>query len=275
MGKANKAHAKHAPTAEERVPVESASQKTARARSPAVEKASTAKTGKPLSQGRKYVPTPAEQAVMEKAASREVDPCPSFVQTEDGDIWLDHPDAIVGYKLLQNALGTSDPKFTSGLLAHLNAISKREGATALDHLNFLLSVVRSIEPKDALETMLALQMGAMHLSLTDVQVELSNSRVASHRADLLSAMNKTARTYAIQLEAFKRYRSKGEQKVLVQHVNVSEGGQAIVGDIHQQQKETANAARSPPALTHSGELPMEPIGDQPERVIAAKRKSGK
>jgi hypothetical protein len=43
-------------------------------------------------------------------------------------------------------------------------------------------------------------------------------------------MNKTARTFTIQLEAFKRYRSKGEQKVLVQHVNVSEGGQAIGGD---------------------------------------------
>ena len=246
MGKAKKvrAKAKNAPTTEERAPVENASEKTARSRSPAVEKASIAKTGKPLSQGRKYVPTPAERAVIEKVASREVDPCPSFVQAEDGAICLDHPDAIVGYKLLQNALGTSDPKFTSGLLAHLNAISKREGATALVHLNFLLSVVRSIEPKDALETMLALQMGAMHLSLTDIQVQLSNSSVASHQADLLSAMNKTARTFTIQLEALKRYRSKGEQKVLVQHVNVSEGGQAIVGDIHHRQKETANAANS-------------------------------
>jgi hypothetical protein len=50
-------------------------------------------------------------------------------------------------------------------------------------------------------------------------------------------MNKLARTFTIQLEAFKRHRSKGEQKVLVQHVNVSESGQAIVGNIHQQQKD--------------------------------------
>jgi hypothetical protein len=29
----------------------------------------------------------------------------------------------------------------------------------------------------------------------------------------------------------KRYRSKGEQKVVVEHVTVNEGGQAIVGNV--------------------------------------------
>lgn len=34
------------------------------------------------------------------------------------------------------------------------------------------------------------------------------------------------------MEALKRYRSGGEQKVTVQHVNVAEGGQAIVGNVN-------------------------------------------
>jgi hypothetical protein len=45
------------------------------------------------------------------------------------------------------------------------------------------------------------------------------------------AFNKLARTFAIQLEALKRYRTGGEQKVTVQHVTVNEGGQAIVGAV--------------------------------------------
>jgi hypothetical protein len=33
------------------------------------------------------------------------------------------------------------------------------------------------------------------------------------------------------MEALKRYRSGDEQKVTVQHVHVSDGGQAIVGNV--------------------------------------------
>jgi hypothetical protein len=35
------------------------------------------------------------------------------------------------------------------------------------------------------------------------------------------------------MEALKRYRSGGEQKVTVHHVSVNEGGQAIVGNVNQ------------------------------------------
>jgi hypothetical protein len=33
------------------------------------------------------------------------------------------------------------------------------------------------------------------------------------------------------MEALKRYRSNGEQKVTVEHVTVNEGGKAIVGNV--------------------------------------------
>jgi hypothetical protein len=47
-----------------------------------------------------------------------------------------------------------------------------------------------------------------------------------------NAFNKLARTFATQVEALKRYRSGGEQKMTVQHVHVAEGGQAIVGNVN-------------------------------------------
>ena len=45
------------------------------------------------------------------------------------------------------------------------------------------------------------------------------------------ALNKLARTYATQVEALKRYRSKGQQIVRVERVNVESGGQAVVGHV--------------------------------------------
>jgi hypothetical protein len=46
-----------------------------------------------------------------------------------------------------------------------------------------------------------------------------------------TGFNKLARTFAAQVEALRKHRTGGEQQVTVQHVNVSDGGQAIVGKV--------------------------------------------
>jgi hypothetical protein len=80
------------------------------------------------------------------------------------------------------------------------------------------------------------------------------------------AFNQLERTFTAQMEALKRYRTGGEQKVTVQHVSVSEGGQAIVGKVTQTAREPVpeSDAQAPPALTHSKEPPM-PIISEPQR----------
>jgi hypothetical protein len=47
----------------------------------------------------------------------------------------------------------------------------------------------------------------------------------------ICAFNKLARTLAVEVETLKRYRSEGGQTVRVEHVTVSDGGQAIVGNV--------------------------------------------
>jgi hypothetical protein len=65
-----------------------------------------------------------------------------------------------------------------------------------------------------------------------------------------------------QLEAFKRYRTGGEQKVTVQHVSVSDGGQAIVGNVTQNSRhQVPDRAVTAPALTHSKTQPMKMVGE--------------
>ena len=70
----------------------------------------------------------------------------------------------------------------------------------------------------------------------------------------------------------KRYRTGGEQKVTVQHVSVSEGGRAIVGNVTQ-------TALEEPAdktlLSPDARQPTMPIIDTPERVPVAVRRRQK
>jgi len=44
---------------------------------------------------------------------------------------------------------------------------------------------------------------------------------------------KMLRTFMAQMEALKKYRTGGQQKMIVEHVHVNEGGQAIVGTVNQ------------------------------------------
>jgi len=88
------------------------------------------------------------------------------------------------------------------------------------------------------------------------------------------ALNKLYRTFTTQMEALKRYRTGGEQKVTVQHVSVAEGGQAIVGNVTQAQRENVpgKAAASPPlALSNSNVVPMPTIDESKERALVAGR----
>jgi hypothetical protein len=89
------------------------------------------------------------------------------------------------------------------------------------------------------------------------------------------AFNKLARTFAVQMEALKRYRTGGEQKVTVQHVSVNEGGQAIVGNVTRAPSEITpeKTADSHPAL--DGRQPPKAIIEEPEREPALVQRNGK
>jgi hypothetical protein len=60
------------------------------------------------------------------------------------------------------------------------------------------------------------------------------------------------------MEVLKRYRTGGEQKVTVQRVTVSDGGQAIVGNLTHGSREAAanGSAASQPLLADAKTAPM-------------------
>ena len=95
--------------------------------------------------------------------------------------------------------------------------------------------------------------------------------------------NKLARTFAMQMEALKRYRTGAEQKVTLQHVSVAEGGQAIVGNVTQaprkngqEQAAQEKAATPPPARPDTNVVPMPTMGKRKEHdPLSVRSKSTK
>jgi hypothetical protein len=80
-----------------------------------------------------------------------------------------------------------------------------------DGLNFMLSVVKGIEPRDQVEAMLAAQMAATHNATMTFARRLNHVENIPQQDSAERAFNKLARTFAAQMEARKRYRSDGEQ----------------------------------------------------------------
>src|SRR5277367_4696215 len=182
-----------------------------------------------------YKPTPFEvEAARAYFAGREKSGPRLKVTTDANDVTkiaLDHPDLGCGQLALMKAIGTSDAEFYDGLIGQLVNASKEKRASEKG-TNFMLAVVKGIEPRDQLEAMLAAQMAAVHMASMTFARRLAHVDNIPQQDSAERSFNKLTRTFAAQMSALKEYRSKGEQKMTVQHVHVAEGGQAIVGNVN-------------------------------------------
>jgi hypothetical protein len=180
-----------------------------------------------------YEPTPIENQALAayKAASETRGPrLKVAIEGDAAKINPDHPDAAIGTLALMQAIGTADLDFFDGLTWQLLNASRGQGSPEKT-VNFMLAVIKGIEPRDQIEAMLGAQMAAAHMASMTFTRRLANVENIPQQDSAQTAFNKLARTFAAQVEALKRYRSGGEQKMTVQHVHVAEGGRAIVGNV--------------------------------------------
>lgn len=133
---------------------------------------------------------------------------------------------------LFKAIGTHDLELASHFFRQLNNISIFTDQSHVDRLNTALALLHGIKPHDALEALLAVQMIGVHNLAMDFMARsiLKEQTFEGCDANVNWAM-KLLRTFTAQIEALNRYRSQGQQKVVVEHVHVNQGGQAIVGTI--------------------------------------------
>jgi ribosomal protein L12E/L44/L45/RPP1/RPP2 len=221
--------------------------------------------------------TPREVEAIEKACSGRFEGVPRLhvSKSEKGlSITTEHRDGLAGKALLMEAIATTDADFFVGFV---NQLAEAGGGEVDEQrLNFLLAVVKGIKPRDQMEAMLAAQMAAVHTAAMKSSRCLAEADHLDHRDSAERTFNKLTRTYVTQMEALKRYRTGGEQTVTVQHVNVGEGGQAIVGNVTQGQQDVPSRMPAQPlALTHDQNLAMAIIESKEAVPVPAPRNAKK
>jgi hypothetical protein len=183
-----------------------------------------------------YQPTPREAKALEDIHARNNARAPApkvKVEQKDGVSIISnhHADLVTGGYLLQGAIGGDSFNFLDGLLEQLCNASSKGKIPDERALNFMVNLVKGVKPRDQVEAMLASQMAATHNATMTFARRLAHVETIEQQDSAERAYNKLARTFAMQVEALKRYRSQGEQVVRVERVTVHEGGQAIVGNV--------------------------------------------
>ena len=137
-------------------------------------------------------------------------------------------------------MGTYDNDLTTDIINQISNTSftgNRSSELKAISMNATMASLLEIDPQDSTELMLGAQMVtahnvAMEMARRALLVEGQTDEVVNFN---VNRMTKLMRTYTAQMEALNKYRNKGKQKITVkhQHVNVNDGGQAIVGDVNQ------------------------------------------
>jgi hypothetical protein len=225
-----------------------------------------------------YSPNPREATAISKLQKEAAKRAPRLKVTKDGNalkVGTDHPDNSTGLILLMEALGTTDEDFLTGFLNQLLGTTLQGGKINEEAVNFMLSVIKGIKPRDQVEAMLAAQMAAVHVSTMTFARRLAHVDTIPQQDSAERAFNKLTRTYTSQMEALKRYRTGGEQKVTVQHVTVGEGGQAIVGNVTQDRREGAPTNSAAPLALEDEKMVAMPTIEERMKVPVAARSSKK
>jgi len=136
-------------------------------------------------------------------------------------------------EIFNGILKTTNLETSNHLVNQLVNIFSGKTEEKIDEIMLIsLSLMKGWKPKDTLETMLAVQMiGAYNLSMEFMQRASTRNQTTEMVDKNIDRANKLMRTFAAQMEALTRYRSKGQQKMIIKRVNVTSGGQAVIGNI--------------------------------------------
>jgi hypothetical protein len=155
----------------------------------------------------------------------------SFRENESGIGSIDLPSDPLSLVHLMGATGIMDMGLFQRFVVQIaNAEDNRNGTDARP-ANAALAFVADIKPRDAVEACLASQMAMTHAAAMAFAGRLNAVETLPQQDSAINGFNKLTRSYCAQMEALKKYRSSSEQKITVQHINVTDNAQAIVGNV--------------------------------------------
>lgn len=158
-----------------------------------------------------YIPSTAESAALQKhQARRNAQTAPRLKIVRSGNqqyLAYDHPHPAVGMALFEEALGTADRDFASGLTAQLSRLAYSvDQKLDEDTLNFLFSMVRGAKPRDEMEAAIASELAAIHLAVMKAADRLEQANTLRQQEVAEKMLNKLVRAFAALVVALRCYR---------------------------------------------------------------------
>jgi hypothetical protein len=178
------------------------------------------------------IPDPAKATAIAATGQTRAAAAPRLKLSPRG-ITIDHPDPELGERLMADALGVADRDAMHGILAQLVKASVNGRKPDAANLAFMIAMVESIKPRDAVEAMLVAQMVSVHVMSMRCTHHLACAQDLAQLDSAARALGRLARTFPAQIEALNRYRNHGEPAITVQNLSVGDGGKAIVGHVTQ------------------------------------------
>ncbi len=130
--------------------------------------------------------------------------------------------------LLQDLTGTKDKELAEEIF--LRAVDAMPRRNKNDHtINSTLQALADNTPKDSTEAKLHMQSTVLYAQgMHQLKRAEISTRVDHSESHIRNAI-KLLRLHNETIEALTKYRKGGDQRIVVQHVQVNNGGQAIVG----------------------------------------------
>ena len=123
------------------------------------------------------------------------------------------------------------PDVVKALMSPLiNLIANRDGDDAGSALNKSITLIAASDPKNQLELMLATQLAMTHITLgKSARLLDQNYKDVQTINSLGNLYTKLSRLGIDQINTLERMKGKGQQKIIVEKVNIEAGGQAAIG----------------------------------------------
>ena len=156
---------------------------------------------------------------------------PKFNRDPGGKLELAGDPLANAIRLIE-AFATGDLNLVGHLSGQLADTVPYGERRTVENINFVVAALHSIGPRDGLEALLAVQMVGVHNIAMEFLKRAALKEQTDHGLDInVNRATRLLRTFSMQVEALKTHRSKGQQRVQVEHVHVHQGGQAIVGAV--------------------------------------------
>jgi hypothetical protein len=136
------------------------------------------------------------------------------------------------FERMAEVTGVVEPSLHVKLMNQIANTSPDTEGRAVEAVNDGLALLHGINPQNALEGMLAVQMvGTHNIALEMMRRAIIKGQSSEEVNRKINLSTKLLRTFTSQVEALQKMRNRGQQTVRVEHVTVNAGGQAIVGNV--------------------------------------------